>query len=107
MRWLCFDSNMDKYTSSYKTRNKEVYELAKVSFLYDFMREDDTYIFTCPYTDRQFKSKDYMKAFAEMKHELECVAVQTTEDPHVIDGCCVTPAVSFEQSVMKWRFDDS
>ena len=55
MRWLCFDSNMGKYTSSYKTRNKEVYELAKVSFLYDFVREDDTYIFTCPYTDRQFK----------------------------------------------------
>ena len=48
-----------------------------------------------------------MEAFAEMKHELECVAVQMTEDPHVIDGCCVTPAVSFEQSVMKWRLDDS
>lgn len=107
MRWLCFDYDMGKYTSDYRARKKDVYELAKISFLYSFKRDGEEYEFVCPYLDKTFKSTEYMTAFADMKHKLEKVAVRLTNDASVITDCCVTPAVNFETSIMKWRIDDS
>lgn len=107
MRWLCFDAELDKYTSDHRTRKKDVYELAKVSFLYNFERKNDVYTFAAPYISDVFKSTDYMEAFAQMKRALEAVAIKLTGDATVIQGCCVTPAVNYETSIMKWRIDDS
>lgn len=108
MRWLCFDSDMDSLRAECdkRTCKKAIYEMARISFLYDHRKEGEKYVFFSPYIEEEFKSEDYMDAFAGLKHALERCAVNLTKDASVIDGCCMTSAINYETNILMWRLDD-